>query len=144
MNIREEYIDNYPTMQHANMTTSRDSSGPQEHDFVAECEREYPTLTEAFRSIQAEQYKLFCRKHMDYGISNIAVGTTLERKEDRDLSLSGLWFRINDKIQRLRNLLFNRNNTQQPMNESIDDSLFDLSIYGIIALLVKSDKWKRG
>lgn len=112
-----------------------------EDSAVAECEAKYPTLTKTFKDIQQHQYETFCRKHLDYGLTNIAVGTTLETEDERHLSVTGIWFRMNDKIQRLRNILFNRNTG--PINESIDDSLVDLSVYGIITLIVRAGKWKK-
>ena len=54
-----------------------------------------------------EQYILFCKKHRNYGTSNINVGTNLDTDSDVKLALTGLWFRMNDKIQRLRQLVVN-------------------------------------
>ena len=36
---------------------------------------------------------------------NISVGSSLETEEDRNVALNGLWFRKNDKIQRLKQLV---------------------------------------
>jgi hypothetical protein len=52
-----------------------------------------------------EQYVLFCKKHRNYGTGNINVGTNLETDNDVKLALTGLWFRLNDKIQRLKQLV---------------------------------------
>ena len=62
-------------------------------------------MTGEFRRLQEEQYILFCHKQHDYGSGNISVGTQLQTEEEVLLSLTGLWFRMNDKIQRLKNLL---------------------------------------
>ena len=71
---------------------------------------------------------------------NINVGTNLETDSDVKLSLTGLWFRLNDKIQRLKNLVVI--GEPDTVGEAIDDTFQDLSIYGIIAQIVKQKKFK--
>ena len=102
-------------------------------------EKEYPQTAKSFKAIQKEQYELFCKKQMDYGPSNIAMGTALKTKEDRRLSLIGLIVRINDKVQRLMNLVVKHNRDAQ--NEPVMDAFKDLSVYGIIAQIVHRKKW---
>ena len=68
-------------------------------------EETYPTLAEEFKKIQTEQYALFAKKMMDYGIGNIALGSDLTEDEDIKFSVMGIWLRCNDKINRLKNLL---------------------------------------
>ena len=75
---------------------------------------------------------------MDYGPSNISVGTDLATEADVKLSLTGLWFRMNDKIQRIKNLLMTN---QKVNNEPLEDSFLDVSNYGIMATIVKNGKW---
>ena len=65
---------------------------------------------------------------MDYGPSNIAMGTDLATKEQRRLSKIGLIVRINDKVQRLINLVINNNREAQ--NEPTIDAFKDLACYG--------------
>ena len=67
-------------------------------------EETYPEMTSEFKTIQREQYELFCRKQYDYEHKTF-VGTILKTKEDIKLSLLGLWFRINDKVERIKTLL---------------------------------------
>ena len=102
-------------------------------------EKEYPETAKEFKAIQYEQWATFCKKQMDYGPSNIAMGTALKTKEDRRLSLIGLIVRINDKIQRLKNLVDKHNRDAQ--NEPVMDAFKDLSVYGIIAQIVDNGKW---
>jgi hypothetical protein len=102
-------------------------------------EKEYPETAAEFHKIQFEQWSTFCKKQMDYGPSNIAMGTALKTKEDRRLSLIGLIVRINDKIQRLMNLVVKHNRDAQ--NEPVMDAFKDLSVYGIIAQIVDNGKW---
>ena len=109
-------------------------------DPIKQLEIDYPEMTSEFRRIQSEQYKLFCRKQHDYGPSNIAVGTQLATKGEIKLSLTGLWFRMNDKIQRLKNMLMT-NRESAVKDEPIEDSFMDVSIYGIMAMIVTNGKW---
>jgi len=104
------------------------------------CEEKYPELTAEYKKIMMEQYILFCKKHRNYGTSNINVGTNLETDADIKLSLTGLWFRVNDKIQRLKNLVVL--GEPDTVGESIEDTLQDLSVYGIIAQIVQQGKFK--
>ena len=76
---------------------------------------------------------------MDYGPSNIAMGTSLDTDEEKRLSKIGLIVRINDKIQRLLNLVVTHDRDAQ--NEPVEDAFKDLSVYGIIAQIVKNGKW---
>ena len=101
-------------------------------------EQQYPKTTDEFKRLQQEQYELFCKKQMDYGPSNISVGTNLITEEEVKMSLTGLWFRMNDKIQRIKNLLMNN---QKINNEPVEDSFLDVSNYGIMATIVKNGKW---
>ena len=107
-------------------------------DPVKYIEKEYPQTAKSFKAIQKEQYELFCKKQMDYGPKNISVGTDLRTEEDVKLSLTGLWFRINDKIERLKQLVVFDKSAQ---NEPMIDAFSDLSVYGIIAQIVHRKKW---
>lgn len=113
----------------------------EELSAVEYCEQMYPQMTEEFKKILNEMYETFCKKQRNYGPSNISVGTALESKDDVKLALTGLWFRKNDKIQRLKQLVV----LGQPdeVGESISDTYEDLSVYGIIAQLVQRGKWAK-
>ncbi len=112
----------------------------EDNKAVEWCEKEYPELTQEYKKIMMEQYILFCKKHRNYGCGNINIGTNLETDADVKLSLTGLWFRLNDKIQRLKNLVVM--GEPDTVGEAIDDTFQDLSIYGIIAQIVKQKKFK--
>jgi|TARA_Y100000310_G_scaffold284887_1_gene307947 hypothetical protein len=107
---------------------------------VEQMELEWPEMTDEFKKIQREQYELFLHKQHDYGPGNIAVGTQLITEEEVKLSLIGLFFRLNDKIQRIKTLLLN-NRDSAVKDEPIDDAFLDISNYGIMATIVKRDKW---
>lgn len=111
----------------------------KEQTAVEFCEETYPETTKEFKIIQAEMYETFCKKQRNYGPGNISVGTPLKTKEDIKLSLTGLWFRMNDKIQRLLQLVVK--GQPDEVGEPIQDTYEDLSVYGIIAQLVQRGKW---
>ena len=104
-------------------------------------ETEYPELADEFKNIQSEMYEMFARKHMDYGLNNIALGGDLTNESDKKFSLTGLCIRLTDKISRLKNLLSNGKNYVK--GESMEDTFIDIANYGIIGLLVGRDKWKK-
>ena len=105
-------------------------------------EKEYPELSKEFKDIQDEMYAMFAAKMLDYGLGNISLGSNLEEEEDKKLSLTGIWLRCNDKINRLKNLL-RRDGKVFVGNESMLDSFMDISNYGIIARLVMENKCKK-
>ena len=102
-------------------------------------EKHYPETAKEFQKLQFEQWALFCKKQMDYGPTNISMGTQLETDGEKRLSLVGLIVRINDKVQRLLNLMVKNNREAQ--NEPTIDAFKDLACYGIIAQIVKNGKW---
>ena len=109
------------------------------HPVVEQMEKEWPQMTREFKRLQREQYELFCRKQHDYGPGNISVGTMLQTDEEVHLSLTGLWFRMNDKIQRLKTLIMT--GRESAVDEPLEDAYLDVSNYGIMATIVKNGKW---
>jgi hypothetical protein len=108
---------------------------------VDEIEKNYPEMTTEFKRIQKEQYELFCAKQKNYGPGNISVGTSLSTPDDIRLSLTGLFFRINDKVQRVKQMVVF--GSADAVGESVEDTFMDLSVYGIIAQIVKNGKWAK-
>lgn len=106
---------------------------------VKECEERFPETTKEFKRIMREQYELFCAKQNNYGPENISVGTKLSTPEEITLSLTGIWFRQNDKINRLKQLVLL--SKKDYVGETIQDTYSDLSVYGIIAQIVSRGKW---
>ena len=115
-------------------------SEPTSDNVVELMEKEWPDMTKEFKKIQREQYELFCHKQHDYGPGNISVGTQLKTKEEIKLSLTGLWFRMNDKLQRVKTLLMN-DRESAVKDEPLEDAYLDVSNYGIMATLVGRGKW---
>ena len=110
-----------------------------EHHAIQYCEEHYPQTCAEFKKMLDEQYEMFCKKQKNYGPGNISVGTNLETPDDIKLSLTGLWFRMNDKVQRLKQLIVLGHKDE--VGESEQDTFQDLSIYGIIAQIVSANKW---
>jgi len=114
---------------------------PEKSEAVIECEKIYPETTKEFKKILNEQYELFCKKQLNYGPENISVGTKLSNPDEIRVSLTGIWFRVNDKVQRLKQLVLL--SKKDMVGESIDDSFVDMSVYGIIAQIVSRGKWAK-
>ncbi len=112
----------------------------EDNEAVKWCEDNYSELTIEYKKIMMEQYVIFCKKHRNYGTGNINVGTNLETDSDVKLALSGLWFRLNDKIQRLKQLVVM--GEPDTVGESVEDTFKDLSVYGIIGQIVQQGKFK--
>ena len=110
-------------------------------EVVRQIEEKYPEMTKEYFQIIMEGYETFCAKQSNYGPSNISVGTALQTKDDVRLSLSGLFFRMNDKIQRIKQLVVL--GAKDNVGESVDDTYQDLSVYGVIAQLVSRGKWAK-
>mgnify|MGYP003127346444 FL=1 len=119
------------------------NSSPDDSVSVIEyMETKYPKMTAEFQKIQREQYELFLHKQHDYGPQNIAVGTALDNEEDKRLSLMGIWFRINDKVERIKTILM-RGDNGSLKGEGLVDSYSDISNYGVMAQVVARGKWAK-
>jgi len=81
---------------------------------------------EAFR-IVCENVRLMDTKQQDYGSGNISA-----------FGEFGVLVRLNDKIERLKNL----NKMPSVKNEAIDDTYLDISNYAVIAMLIRRNLWK--
>ena len=101
---------------------------------------EYPTIYDGYMAVMEEQLELFSKKHLDYGMHNITAGTSLTTKDEREFALSGLWYRMSDKINRWKNLILSN---RGPHNETIIDTFQDICNYAIIAQLVEKNQWKK-
>ena len=115
-------------------------SEQRDYDVIEQMEKEWPEMTKEVKKIQQQQYELFLHKQHDYGPGNISVGTQLQTPEEIKLSLTGLWFRMNDKLQRAKTLLMN-DRESAVKDEPLEDAYLDVSNYGIMATIVGRDKW---
>lgn len=87
------------------------------------------TLDKAFDLICQEMLTTFIKKNKDYGKGNIL-----------DTGELGIIFRINDKLNRLKNL---QSKSAQPENESIDETWLDIAVYAAIARLLRNGQFKK-
>ena len=100
---------------------------------------EYPTIYEGYKSIIDEQFELFAKKHLDYGMHNVSAGTNLDTADEVEFAMTGLWYRLSDKINRWKNMIISGRKAQ---NETLIDTFQDITNYGIIAQLVERGFWK--
>ena len=112
-------------------------------EVIKRMEELYPECTNELLDNFDKAYKLWCKKQSDYGDGNIRLGLNISSKSssqtNKALSQLGVVIRMNDKIQRLINLVVKEN--KNPLNEPVLDAFSDLSVYGIIAMLVDQDAW---
>ena len=125
--------------KYRSLSTDETIDSKNKDEAIEYIEENYPETAKEFQRLQFEQWALFCKKQMDYGPSNIAMGTDLATNEQKRLSKIGLIVRINDKVQRLINLVVKNNREAQ--NEPTIDAFKDLACYGIIAQIVQNGKW---
>jgi len=111
-------------------------------DVIKYVEENFPETVKEFKKIQQEHYVMFCKKQFDYGPGNISLGSDLNKKEDRIASISAIVVRLNDKIQRLINLVLKKQ-TFQTANEPVMDAFKDSAVYCIIAEIVYNNKWAK-
>jgi len=87
---------------------------------------EIPLSKEYLREI-IKTVLIFDSKQQDYSASNIS-----------EFGEIGVLIRMNDKFSRLKNLLLHN---KSPNHEKIEDTWMDISVYGIIGLLLRKNKW---
>ena len=78
--------------------------------------------------VAAECVRLLDEKQKDFGPGNISR-----------CGVKGLSVRLYDKVERLANLLVDRN--ESPKNESLEDTFKDIANYGLIGLMLLRDEW---
>ena len=141
MNTKEKDMKKEKPFPYNEVTSQYAQQKPtNDNDVIAKMEAEWPLMTEEFQKWQRGQYELFLHKQHDYGPGNISVGTQLQTPEEVKLSLTGLWFRMNDKLQRVKTLLMN-NRESAVKDEPLEDAYLDVSNYGIMATIVKKGLW---
>tara|TARA_R100001594_G_scaffold84495_1_gene119018 strand:- start:116 stop:466 length:351 start_codon:yes stop_codon:yes gene_type:complete len=108
-------------------------------DTYIQMEQKYPEMISEFEHITHDMLQLFCMKQSDYGPKNIGMGDVVVDTNDKvKRSLTGLSVRMNDKIQRMLNLMLNN---KEPLNESIEDTLIDIANYAVMSLIVQRKLW---
>lgn len=113
---------------------------PKMPEAIQILQKEYPTIAKGYEQIILEQYELFAKKHLDYGMQNISAGTQLSNTDEIEFALTGLWYRLNDKVNRWKNMIISKRKVN---NEPLIDTYQDITNYGIIAQLVERGLWKK-
>jgi len=70
---------------------------------------------------------------------NVSAGTNLDTADEVEFAMTGLWYRLSDKINRWKNMIISGRKAQ---NETLIDTYQDITNYGIIAQLVERGLWK--
>lgn len=107
---------------------------------IQKFKEKYPNLCEAFSTVELEQLLLFAKKCTDYGMDNISGGSDLSTPESVQFALNGIWYRIQDKLNRWKHCVVSGYGTLT--NESLLDTFQDIVNYAIIAQLVARGSWK--
>jgi hypothetical protein len=132
-----EYNEADTNMTYAASVLKANSGHPDyTNDIREEMQDKYPETIASFKDVTQLMLELFSVKQSCYGPGNISMGG------NKELALLALSIRMNDKVQRLLNILHNRDG-ENPMenSESIEDTFMDLAVYGVIAMTVFKDKW---
>lgn len=108
-------------------------------EIIEKIKNKHPEICEELVKLEKEELNLFYKKQNDYGTENIRAGQNLSIEEGRRIALLGITFRLNEKIQRLFNLLLNNNLSA---NEPLIDSFQDISLLAKIAMIVNNNQWK--
>jgi len=121
-----------------------DTNSVDLNELVRRCEEKHPVTCKRFKELQVEDYKLFCKKQLDYGSDNVTQGEDISTEDGNLWSLININGRCVEKVMRLKNLLrAQAKEGREPNNESIDDSFQDLSNYSLIARLIKEEVWSK-
>ena len=86
-------------------------------------------LERSMALLMQEKFELFKRKQHDYGPHNISK-----------LGSRGILVRVNDKFERLLNLLW-YNNDPSVKDEKLEDTWSDMGIYSFMAILEERGLW---
>jgi len=82
----------------------------------------------AFREAQDRAFELFLERHAKYGAHNISR-----------FGFFGVVVRMSDKLERL--IRASANKAKHFNDETVEDTLLDISNYALIALVVLQEKW---
>jgi hypothetical protein len=120
-----------------------------EFDFEYWMVQNYEKLYRQFCAEHRRQLQIFCEKHYSYGLDNIAGGEGVDMEDLDNVkdALRALRVRMQDKMSRFRMLI--ERLAEGPEidaavgDETIQDTLRDLSNYANIALIVSRGGWKK-
>lgn len=96
-------------------------------NLLTDLKPEHEELILDFFDVLLNALAVFKYKQYDYGPGNIA-----------GFGEVGVLVRLNDKIERLKNLMLNN---KEVNNESVYDTWLDIANYGLIGLMCKENLW---
>lgn len=96
-------------------------------NLLTDLKAEHEDLILDFFDVLLNALSVFKFKQYDYGPGNIASFGNI-----------GVLVRLNDKIERLKNLMLN---SKEVNNESIYDTWLDIANYGLIGLMCEEKLW---
>ena len=111
---------------------------PSQRKAIDILKEEYPVIYQGYKDIIDEQFELFAKKHLDYGMHNVSAGTNLDTAQEKEFAMTGLWYRLSDKINRWKNMIISGRKAE---NETLIDTSQDITNYGIISQLVSRGMW---
>lgn len=101
----------------------------------------YPHTLEALEEELKDELLLFLKKQADYGTKNVSHNLDLSDLNQRMAAFRGQVYRIHEKAERLFNIAV-VDGIDSPENETLEDSLKDLSLICKIGLLVLKNEWE--
>lgn len=112
------------------------TTGFQVNTITVSAIKEKKTGSTRFHEILYELSQLHDRKQADYGISTDPFANVRASSDFGVKPWIGAVLRGNDKMQRIKSFIANGN----LKNESLEDSLRDLAVYCIIALVLREEE----
>ena len=94
----------------------------------------------SFGSILDDMLTMYGRKRADYGSASDPVANLRAAREFGIQPWVGAVLRLNDKMTRIKSFVEKGN----LMNESVDDNLLDIAVYGALALLLYRESLTKG
>jgi hypothetical protein len=104
----------------------------------------FSRLHDAFLAEQFAEMELFIQKHRKYGYDNITGGEDLDMTQTENIrgAMEGIYIRMRDKMARLKRLIDTfEGSVDNDTDESLVDTLRDLSNYANISIVVARGKW---
>lgn len=108
-------------------------------DWVAWLDHAHPKMSAHIYKANASDMELFARKQYNYGSENIKAGEDITTPDGKRFALTALWIRMNDKMQRIKQLALKGREDQ--VGEAIEDTLQDLRNYAHIFQMVENGVW---
>lgn len=93
----------------------------------------------AFDAVLARVAELHRKKSHDYGIPSDPFANVRAAAEFGIAPWLGVAVRMNDKMSRIKSMAQNG----RLLNESLEDSFFDLAVYGLIAVILLAEEMDR-